>query len=111
MFEQVVVDKYQAKLVEMKDVLEKRLAAIHKDKSKSSGPLNPDFQEQAVDLQNNEVLDEIDNIDHNELALINKALVKIESGSYGACESCEEEISQKRLDALPFADKCIKCSS
>lgn len=111
MFEQVVVEKFQGKLMEMKGVLEGRLAAIHKDKSKSEGPLNPDFQEQAVDLQNNEVLDEIDNIDHKELMLVNKALAKIEAGSYGSCESCEEEISQKRLDALPYADKCINCSS
>lgn len=40
---------------------------------------------------------------------INKALKKIEDGSYGICERCEEKISAKRLDARPVAELCIKC--
>ncbi|MFH1873683.1 MAG: RNA polymerase-binding protein DksA [Pseudomonadota bacterium] len=40
---------------------------------------------------------------------INKALEKIEDGSYGVCENCEEEITKKRLEARPVAELCIKC--
>jgi DnaK suppressor protein len=29
--------------------------------------------------------------------------------TYGRCEKCGEEISEKRLDALPFATHCIAC--
>lgn len=43
------------------------------------------------------------------LRKINKALQKIENGDYGVCESCEEEISIKRLQARPVTDYCIKC--
>jgi len=38
------------------------------------------------------------------------ALDKIESGEYGICEECEEEIGIKRLEAIPDAKYCIKCT-
>jgi DnaK suppressor protein len=40
---------------------------------------------------------------------IEKALVKIEDGSFGKCEECEEEISLKRLEARPETNLCIRC--
>jgi DnaK suppressor protein len=40
---------------------------------------------------------------------INKALVKIEDGSFGTCEECAEEISLKRLEARPETNLCIRC--
>ena len=43
------------------------------------------------------------------LRKIEKALKKIESGEYGVCESCGEDIETKRLEARPVADLCIRC--
>ncbi len=43
------------------------------------------------------------------LRKIDKALRKIESGEFGACESCGEDIEVKRLEARPVADLCIRC--
>ncbi len=40
---------------------------------------------------------------------IEKALVKIDKGEYGQCESCGEDIGKKRLEARPVTDLCIKC--
>ncbi len=40
---------------------------------------------------------------------IDKALTKIEEGTYGTCESCGEEIGAKRLEARPVTDLCIRC--
>lgn len=40
---------------------------------------------------------------------IDHALAKIESGTFGICESCEEEISLKRLQARPETTLCIRC--
>lgn len=37
------------------------------------------------------------------------ALQKMEDGSYGLCEECEEPISLKRLRARPEAQLCIQC--
>lgn len=40
---------------------------------------------------------------------IRSALHKMEEGTYGSCENCEEEIPSKRLDAVPWAHLCIAC--
>ena len=40
---------------------------------------------------------------------IQKALVKIEDGSFGNCDACEEEITLKRLEARPETNLCIRC--
>lgn len=37
------------------------------------------------------------------------ALAKIESGTFGVCDLCEEPIELKRLEARPVANLCIRC--
>lgn len=39
------------------------------------------------------------------------ALQRIESGDYGFCELCDDEIAEKRLEINPTARYCIACSS
>lgn len=43
------------------------------------------------------------------LMQIDKALSKLAEGRYGKCEDCSTEISEKRLEARPFAQYCIEC--
>jgi DnaK suppressor protein len=40
---------------------------------------------------------------------IKGALERIEDGTYGICDQCEEEISEKRLEARPVTTVCIDC--
>lgn len=40
---------------------------------------------------------------------IEEALAKIENGTFGICEACEEPIEAKRLEARPVAELCIQC--
>jgi DnaK suppressor protein len=40
---------------------------------------------------------------------VEEALRRIEQGTYGVCHECEEPISSKRLDAVPWAKYCVKC--
>ena len=47
--------------------------------------------------------------DSNMLRQIKRALGRIADGSYGVCGHCEEEISMKRVNAVPWAAYCIKC--
>ena len=41
--------------------------------------------------------------------LISEALERIEHSTFGICVECEEEISEKRLRAIPWAKYCIHC--
>jgi DnaK suppressor protein len=43
------------------------------------------------------------------LEKIDRALVKIEDGTFGTCEECGEEIGGKRIEARPETSLCIKC--
>ena len=40
---------------------------------------------------------------------IDEALQRLEKGTYGSCEECDEEIPAARLQALPFATLCVTC--
>jgi DnaK suppressor protein len=40
---------------------------------------------------------------------LDEALRRLDEGTYGVCEDCEEPISQGRLRALPFARRCVEC--
>ncbi len=42
---------------------------------------------------------------------IDRALAKMEAGTYGACEQCGQDIPQARLAALPYAALCVGCKS
>jgi DnaK suppressor protein len=43
------------------------------------------------------------------LAQNERALAKIDDGSYGTCESCGEPVGKARLQAFPRATLCVKC--
>ncbi len=43
------------------------------------------------------------------LRKVRAALARIEDGSFGTCMHCDEEISPKRLKAVPWAPFCIRC--
>ena len=44
------------------------------------------------------------------LESIEKALARLENGTYGICQNCGDTISDARLEALSFASDCIKCA-
>lgn len=48
-------------------------------------------------------------LESNRLRELMDALRRIKEGVYGVCLSCEEPISRKRLDALPWARFCVSC--
>lgn len=44
-----------------------------------------------------------------QIHVLNDALKKLESGTYGLCESCGKPIADARLEAMPDASFCIAC--
>ena len=42
---------------------------------------------------------------------IDEALMRLHEGTYGMCAECGVEISEKRLQAVPFAKLCVECQS
>jgi RNA polymerase-binding transcription factor len=42
---------------------------------------------------------------------IDEALTRVTEGTYGICAECGVEISERRLEAVPFAKLCVECQS
>ena len=68
-----------------------------------------DFTDQATLESDIDVNMHIKERDSRLMVKINEALDKIDKGSYGICEECGEDISEKRLKARPVARMCISC--
>jgi len=81
-----------------------------KDKHRKDRPLDPDFAEQAVETENDEVLDALESEARHELQQIEQAFPRIEHNEYGICIDCSEEIPEKRLHALPYSVRCVDCT-
>ena len=47
--------------------------------------------------------------EYNELRNVRAAMRRIEEGSFGTCQECDEDIHPKRLAAVPWATFCIRC--
>lgn len=104
------MSNYEQQLLKLKHDYETRLQNTQRHLEREE-PVSQDFAEQATELENEEVVERLDEEAKQELALVNRALAKIENGTFGACEDCGNPISGERLNALPHAPLCIKCAS
>ncbi len=99
-------------LNKFKEILESRLEEL-------SGVLR---NREAIAIEKSpDALDEVQHAAERELAIRNldresnllrnvrAALRRIEDGTFGVCMHCEEDISPKRLAAVPWSPYCIKC--
>lgn len=98
----------QKQLIERRNELEARLQKL---KSDISQPLDHDFEEQAVQLENGEVLDALAVEAQEEIQKINHALIRIEEGHYGECSECGEPIDPERLAIRPYSSRCVTCAA
>jgi RNA polymerase-binding protein DksA len=103
-----LIAELREQLCEKKAELNDRVIRIKKD---IASGLDSDSEEQATQLENQEVLDSLANEATSELAQINMALQRMAEGSYGICTECGSEIDTRRLEARPFAARCIACAS
>ena len=69
-----------------------------------------DWTEEAVLQENDEVLASLDELGRAEAIRIRGALRRIEAGEFGLCAECRGPIEAKRLEAVPTAERCIRCA-
>lgn len=73
-------------------------------------PKPADLNDQAIDIEDDEVLEGLGAAAQQEIALLKLALKRIRDGHYGICQNCEEPISEERLRAVPYAPLCRRCA-
>src|SRR5215472_989756 len=114
--EMVKIMKNGLKLTSYRTMLEKKADEVRRSMSaqkaaqvvarldvpSDEGDLSQQHHEEWIFLNRN-------TIDIKLLREISDALLRIEQGTYGVCLECEEPISVKRLEAVPWARYCVPC--
>ena len=85
-------------------------AEVEKLEGEAMQPLDPDWSEQANQLEEIDVAEGLEQVRTDEARDIRAALQRLRDGSYGVCAKCGGEIAEARLEALPTATLCIKCA-
>jgi DnaK suppressor protein len=108
-----------AKLAELRTALEEQQENLRKEISEQGG--DPDSSDAAIDVERGfadsahstaeraRVLSVMKALRAN-LRWVERALRKMELGTYGTCERCGNPIPLERLDALPWAILCVDCA-
>ena len=96
-----------------KTLTQKKTSITNKLNSKKIGEadieIGGDEIDTAIQSAEREMQFELGSIDKRIMQDIDNALAKIEKGVFGSCESCEKEIPQARLEALPWVRYCKEC--
>jgi DnaK suppressor protein len=99
-----IIERLRQRQAELQDRLDKVEASLRKTHAK-------DWEEQAIERENDEVVELLDENLRTELGRINIALKRFEKDEYGICSICDEPIPLGRLEALPYTDRCVSCAS
>jgi len=106
---QQAIKKLKEQLVLRHDALQRAvdgdlslLRELHQEKT-------GDVLDAAADSVQDELNSQLVEVESRELAAIDEAIERIESGTYGDCESCGKPIPLTRLRAIPYATDCINC--
>lgn len=101
----------RARLLARRAELEGRSTQVKSAMRHEADPLVADFADQATQRENEEVLARIGESAAAELALLRRALDRLDRGVYETCAGCGEPIAAARLEAVPYTDRCAECAA
>jgi len=96
-------------LLKRRDALRKALAGDLSVLKELRAQASGDLVDAALDSVQDEISSQLAEVESRELARIEYALERMQTGHYGACEGCGANIPMARLNALPYATYCINC--
>lgn len=69
----------------------------------------PDVNDEASRTYSRQVKLSLGEVERQTLKLVEDATNAMENGNYGVCIDCEGGIPYKRLEAVPYAKRCVEC--
>ena len=100
---------YRRKLVDKQEELLRLVSKSDHDGREADEEATQDVADKAANAYTKEFLFHQSHDNRQVLHLVNEALVRIKTRSYGLCVACEQEVQVKRLEAVPWARHCIEC--
>ena len=104
------LEYYKKKLLTRRDELVKTIVRTEEEGRQADDDPTVDLADKAANSYTKEFLFGQTNSDRTILNLIDEALKRIRNNEYGLCANCQEELQQKRLEAVPWAKHCISCA-
>ena len=95
---------------QLRDMLAEEVKRLEAIEQRLRGAHSASFGEQALEREGDEVDERMEETVIREIDMIKAALERIEAGNYEVCSSCGGEISEARLEALPYTTVCIDCA-
>jgi RNA polymerase-binding transcription factor DksA len=105
------MEKHEAARAQLEKQLARLLVRVGKIDADLRRTHDRDWQEQAIELENDEVLKGLDEMTLGEVRRIRAAFGRMANGTYGVCATCGREIGEARLAAIPSALACVTCST
>lgn len=106
-----LLDAERNRLTEELEAIEEHLPEIEQVGMDVSGGYDEDLADVASDTFEREKVIAIENSIQQLLQQVEEALERIEDGTYGICQMCDQPIHPERLRALPYARLCIQCKA
>ncbi|HTS69464.1 MAG TPA: TraR/DksA family transcriptional regulator [Terriglobia bacterium] len=103
------VELFKKRLLTKQDELLRLVTTTEKDGREADEEATQDIADKAANSYAKEFLFHQSDESRRLLQLVEEALERMRDGTYGKCVACEEEVQQKRLDAVPWARHCIEC--
>ena len=103
------LEYYKKKLLNRRDELVKTITRTEEEGRQADDDPTVDLADKAANSYTKEFLFGMTNTDRTILNMIDAALKRINTDEYGVCANCQEEMQQKRLEAVPWAKHCITC--
>jgi RNA polymerase-binding protein DksA len=106
------LEKQKKSLLEQRKEILDTLAGRNEQLEKlGKGSESGDDVDIASDTIDRTLLNSLGEADQRRLTMIDRALDRIEQGSYGLCLLCGKEIPEARLEGIPYAALCVECQS
>ncbi len=103
------LEYYKKKLMAKREELLRNIARAAEEGRQADDDPTVDLADKAANSYTKEFLFGQTNHDRFLLQSIDEALARIKENSFGLCANCQEEVQQKRLEAVPWARHCITC--
>ena len=103
------LEKYRKLLEEKKAALSAEIAKTRSAEEETTEESTQDIADKAVSSYTREFLYSLTDGERHTLLRIDDALLRIDAGTYGFCVNCNTAMTEKRLNAVPWAPYCLDC--
>lgn len=101
--------EFRKTLLEKKERIVHKLSQVMTESKEVEANVAQDLVDKAESSYTKEFLLSLSDTEREQLMLIDEALRRLDRDGFGLCQQCGQEISKKRIEALPWTPTCINC--